>query len=194
MENSLSTQSLEWVKQFLINYDIERLRESCVMLQDSLSAFCDALCVRLSDAGSAGDLSRPPCTADVQQAALRTPPPKPPHELGTGGSATRRPDLDIATQRERTRRLDLKEVANYVHLPITEAAKELRICPTALKKVCRRHGLPRWPFRKVRSLEREILNLQKELRPGTAAEAENIRAKIDRLVDEKARICRRDCS
>lgn len=46
----------------------------------------------------------------------------------------------------------------------------------------------------VRSLEREILNLQKELRPGTAAEAENIRAKIDRLVDEKARICRRDCS
>lgn len=63
----MSTQSLEWVKQFLVNYDIERLRESCVMLQDSLSAFCDALCVRLSDPGSAGDLSRPPSTADAQR-------------------------------------------------------------------------------------------------------------------------------
>lgn len=52
-------------------------------------------------------------------------------------------------QRERTRRLHLKDVANYVHLPITEAAKELQICPTALKKVCRKHGMLRWPYRKV---------------------------------------------
>ncbi|RRT73176.1 hypothetical protein BHE74_00040484 [Ensete ventricosum] len=92
-------------------------------------------------------------------------------------------------QRERTRRLHLKDVANYVHLPITEAAKELQICPTALKKVCRKHGMLRWPYRKIKSIDRTISNLQRELRSGTAEGATKVEARISRLVAERARIC-----
>lgn len=52
-------------------------------------------------------------------------------------------------QRERTGKLTLGDLRNYFHLPIEEAAKRLRLCPTVVKKICRRYGLLRWPHRKV---------------------------------------------
>lgn len=48
MEDSLSGQNLEWVKQFFLDYGLLRVRERYVMMQDSLSAFYDALCVPMS--------------------------------------------------------------------------------------------------------------------------------------------------
>lgn len=52
-------------------------------------------------------------------------------------------------QRERTGRLTLDDVKKYFHLPIEKAARRMDVCPTVLKKICRRGGLPRWPYRKV---------------------------------------------
>ena len=34
-------------------------------------------------------------------------------------------------------------------LPVDEAAARLGVCTTVLKKICRRKGINRWPFRKV---------------------------------------------
>ena len=42
-----------------------------------------------------------------------------------------------------------KFLSKYFHLPIVEAAKELGMCTTMLKKLCRRCGISRWPYRKV---------------------------------------------
>ncbi|KAK9800188.1 hypothetical protein WJX73_006472 [Symbiochloris irregularis] len=42
-----------------------------------------------------------------------------------------------------------EEVASFFHLPIDRASKDMSICATVLKKICRGHGLPRWPYRKV---------------------------------------------
>lgn len=42
-----------------------------------------------------------------------------------------------------------KDIAQYFTAPINDAARELGIGITALKLVCRRNGLKRWPFRKV---------------------------------------------
>jgi hypothetical protein len=42
-----------------------------------------------------------------------------------------------------------EELAKYFHLPIAEAAKELGVCATVLKKICRKNGISRWPHRKV---------------------------------------------
>ncbi|EFJ05382.1 hypothetical protein SELMODRAFT_73105, partial [Selaginella moellendorffii] len=53
-------------------------------------------------------------------------------------------------QRERTGKLKMSDLAQHFHLPINAAAKELGICPTVLKKICRRNGMRRWPHRKVR--------------------------------------------
>nr|ABD96880.1 hypothetical protein [Tarenaya spinosa] len=59
-------------------------------------------------------------------------------------------------QRERTGRLTLKDIGKYFHLPVEEAARIMKVCPTVVKKICRRGGLARWPHRKIRSIERKI--------------------------------------
>ena len=43
----------------------------------------------------------------------------------------------------------IQQLAKYFHLPINVAGSRLGICPTVLKKICRKHGLSRWPHRKV---------------------------------------------
>lgn len=48
----------------------------------------------------------------------------------------------------------LEDVSPFFHLPIEEAAKELGVCSSALKRRCRRLGIKRWPFRKVRAEHR----------------------------------------
>jgi hypothetical protein len=53
-------------------------------------------------------------------------------------------------QVENKSKKSIQEVAKYFHLPINVAGKALGICPTVLKKICRKHGLQRWPHRKVR--------------------------------------------
>ena len=40
-------------------------------------------------------------------------------------------------------------LSRFFHMPINEASKVLGICSTSLKKICRKHGLVRWPHRKV---------------------------------------------
>lgn len=49
----------------------------------------------------------------------------------------------------------MSDLAQHFHLPINAAAKELGICPTVLKKICRRNGMRRWPHRKVGHLLHE---------------------------------------
>ena len=53
-------------------------------------------------------------------------------------------------QRDRKGQTSIHQLSDYFHLPINVAGRELSICPTVLKKICRRHGLQRWPHRKVR--------------------------------------------
>jgi hypothetical protein len=50
-----------------------------------------------------------------------------------------------------TTTITFEQLTKYFHLPINDVAKELGICATMLKKICRKNGIPRWPHRKVRS-------------------------------------------
>ena len=56
---------------------------------------------------------------------------------------------NLSAQRQRTGRMTVNDVWEYLHLPISEASKKLNVCNTVLKKICRRSGLSRWPYRKV---------------------------------------------
>jgi len=51
-------------------------------------------------------------------------------------------------------------VSRYFHLPMKQAAKELRIGEAPLKRVCRRLGINRWPYRKLQSWERLAEDVQ----------------------------------
>jgi len=71
----------------------------------------------------------------------------------------------------------LDELSKYFHLPEKAVAKELGICLTSLKKLCRSYGITRWPFRKLKSLERTMRKVQTDadgIGPnGTNGEGEN---------------------
>ena len=55
----------------------------------------------------------------------------------------------------------LEDLSKYFHLPEKSVAKEMGMCLTSLKKLCRSYGITRWPFRKLKSLERTM----KKVRP-----------------------------
>ena len=61
---------------------------------------------------------------------------------------------------ERITEITLHELSQYFHMPITQASKELKVGLTVLKKRCREFGIPRWPHRKMKSLESLINNIQ----------------------------------
>lgn len=50
----------------------------------------------------------------------------------------------------KTAHINFELLSNYFHLPMKEVALELGVCTTMLKRLCRNHGIPRWPFRQVR--------------------------------------------
>lgn len=47
-------------------------------------------------------------------------------------------------------------LCKYFHLRSEDAAKGLGICTTLLKKICRRYGIRRWPYRKISAIENAV--------------------------------------
>jgi hypothetical protein len=83
------------------------------------------------------------------------------------------------------------EVAQHFHRPINDASKYLNICPTVLKKICRRAGLPRWPHRKLQSIQRELEKLNNLLSDVNQSneQREGLIARINHLEKERRVIC-----
>jgi len=96
------------------------------------------------------------------------------------------------------------QLAHHFHKPIDVAAKDLNICATVLKKICRRHGLLRWPSRKVsyffrfskscffttcillqlKSLKKQVHTLEKQLVLAIAKEDDEKRASIKKKIQQ----------
>ncbi|GLJ28090.1 hypothetical protein SUGI_0551550 [Cryptomeria japonica] len=52
------------------------------------------------------------------------------------------------------------ELSHYFNMPIAQAAKEFNVGVKVLKKKSTEFGIPRWPHRKIKSLEFLINNIQ----------------------------------
>jgi len=72
-------------------------------------------------------------------------------------------------------------------MPINQVAKELGVCATILKKICRRNGIPRWPHRKIKSLDKMIANLEVNLSKNPT-EREEINHEVEVLRTKKHEI------
>lgn len=70
---------------------------------------------------------------------------------------------------------DLKQCFN---MPIAAVARKFGICATLLKKICRRHGIQRWPHRQIRSLQKSIDMLRESLRVAKGTNKDYIAKKI----------------
>eukprot|EP00960_Hanusia_phi_P047322 758336-Hanusia_phi.AAC.2 len=79
------------------------------------------------------------------------------------------------------RMVSMEELTQYLHLPEKTVAKELGICLTSLKKLCRQHGITRWPYRKKIA--------KAENGAGTGPEdAAALKARADELKKEKMQV------
>ncbi|XP_062029044.1 protein RKD2-like [Rosa rugosa] len=83
-----------------------------------------------------------------------------------------------------SRLLSRETISPYFYMPITQAAKELNIGLTLLKKRCRELGIRRWPHRKLTSLQTLIRNIQ-ELGKEEEENEEKLRNAIELLEREK---------
>ncbi|KAF2070389.1 hypothetical protein CYY_008288 [Polysphondylium violaceum] len=83
-----------------------------------------------------------------------------------------------------TQDINLEYLSKYFHLPINSVAKEIGICATVLKKICRKNGIPRWPHRKIKSIDKMILNLENTV-PKSKEEELKINYEIQALLKKK---------
>jgi len=77
------------------------------------------------------------------------------------------------------------ELREYLHLPAKDVAKELGMCLTSLKKVCRQHGILRWPYRRLKMIDRKIQSLEHHIAEGTEDE-DDVRRQLEKLHSERA--------
>jgi len=61
------------------------------------------------------------------------------------------------------RKITAVELSRFFHMPERAVAKELGMCLTSLKKFCRQNGITRWPYRKLKSLDRRIARIEQNM-------------------------------
>ena len=71
-----------------------------------------------------------------------------------------------------SRNIKIDDLRSYFHLPIVEVAKQLGICTTLLKRVCRTNKIKKWPYRQIRSIAKSIQSLEMSSMNGLLPEAE----------------------
>lgn len=57
-------------------------------------------------------------------------------------------------------KIALEDLVKYFDVPMVEASRNLKVGLTVLKRKCREFGIPRWPHRKIKSLDSLIRDLQ----------------------------------
>ncbi|CAM9623360.1 unnamed protein product, partial [Choristocarpus tenellus] len=66
------------------------------------------------------------------------------------------------------RRIPLDVMRPYFNYPLRQAANAMNISVTTLKRLCRRHGVKRWPHRQISGINRAIRHLENQADCGAA--------------------------
>mmetsp|Transcript_39664 Transcript_39664/g.99711 ORF Transcript_39664/g.99711 Transcript_39664/m.99711 type:complete len:332 (-) Transcript_39664:140-1135(-) len=87
--------------------------------------------------------------------------------------------------------LPIESIARYFHLPIHQAAEALNVGETWLKQKMREHDIKRWPYRKVKSLDKLVEKVQQQMQEdaGNKTQMTELNQQLQTLLAERHRIC-----
>ncbi|CAH8387712.1 unnamed protein product [Eruca vesicaria subsp. sativa] len=191
--------SMDDVKRFIEDYLAARVACGFGVVQDTNADFYQAMNACFPDNQSPlfvqplDEVPMPQAIVRDDHQALNV--PSVPQYVGLRdeppvSKGKKRRKTPLAIQRERTGKLKLKDISMHFHLPIQEAARRMSLCPTVVKKICRRGGLYRWPHRKIKSLLRKISSLKSMLETTKSAqEKTRVETEIERLEKQINEIC-----
>lgn len=108
---------------------------------------------------------------------------------GSGGESDEADDVDGRTGHRR-KDVAVEDLKRHFDKPLREVAARYDMCVTLLKKICRRHGVFKWPYRQIRSYSRLIQDLE-QARSSALHDPESLAAldeQLQELRDKRAEL------